>query len=148
MHSGSMDPVQLPINSPRARQADSRHRMLRRRSLLKQAAMGRRIDIRAGKGDSREKSSEKKNTENARKQKTRHKRQKRLLALSLDCARQVRHRRLQPTRNPCQKHYRKCYWAERKHFVLSRSFEPVTAQSDNPIEAGVVASPKREKRCQ
>lgn len=48
----------------------------------------------------------------------RHKLQKQL-ALSLDSARQVRHRRLQPRPDPCQDRYCSRDWPERTNLVLS-----------------------------
>lgn len=84
-----------------------------------------------------ERNAKNNNTEIAEnKVKTRHKRQKRL-ALSLDCARQVRHRRLQPTRDPCQKHYCKGDWPERKNLVLSRSLSESQRSQTTPSTLGL-----------
>jgi hypothetical protein len=76
--------------------------MLRRRSLLKQAGDGEvalKFELGKGKGNGfREK---RKKQGQSTLQYCRHKLQKQFV-LSLDSARQVRHRRLQPRPDPCQ----------------------------------------------
>lgn len=93
---------------------------------------GRRVEIRAGGRRGMASGSETKNegkktkTKNSVKlQYCRHKLQKQF-ALSLDSARQVRHRRLQPRPDPCQDRYCSHDWSERTKLVLS----PRSSQSE------------------